>query len=159
MAAEQQSVFLSKFDEAVHLTDVESNSDPEDEPFKSKYKAREIWKQLEDDLKERERALEDSERNDALGMHAALSYMLGCNYVEAEEVGTGEERLVLSLQAIESEKRKPRYCGLAVQVLNMLGVLWSGREDYEKALQYMKVTKNFNNLTVLCMFSTPEILT
>jgi hypothetical protein len=120
----------------MHLTE---KGDPEDEPFKSKYEAREIWKLLEDELKEQEQMLDDTERNEALGMQAALKYLMGCNYVEAEEVGTGEEKLVFALQSAEAEKLNPRYCGLVVKVLNMLGIVWSGREDYEKALQYLKV--------------------
>ena len=139
----RSSVCLPKFDDAMNLSETLSNSDPEDEPFKSKYEARELWKQLEDDLKERERTLDDTERSEALGMHPALKYVLGCNYVEAEEVGTGEEKLVFALQAVEAEKMNPRYCGLTVKVLNMLGILWSGREDYEKALQYLKVTSKY----------------
>ena len=42
MDAETQASIHEKFEKARHLLDVESLKDPEDEPYKSKYAAREL---------------------------------------------------------------------------------------------------------------------
>ena len=59
MDAETQASIHEKFQKAIHLLEVESPKDPEDEPYKSKYAARELFSDVKFQL---ERHIEQSGR-------------------------------------------------------------------------------------------------
>lgn len=132
-----------KYKEARRLTDEESQNDPTNEPFKSKYAARNILSELKAKLESFEtredEPLSDNERSSQLKHRmAVLDYQIGVNYIETEELSTGEEHLLCCLKRLEGDRLNKQCCNLVVNMLNQLGILWSHRGEAEKAKQYLQ---------------------
>lgn len=120
---------------ALKLTDETSKSDPEDDPYKSMYKARELWLILKEKVeKNRNSAVEVS---DWLFLEAAVHLKLGVNYMETEEKPAGETYLKQSISLLESEKTSFKGCNIVQSALNQLGILFTERRNPEKGLEYL----------------------
>ena len=136
------------YKEFTYLNIEESKSDPEDDPYKSKYKAREVLKSLKcklEDLVEDAGITEDE--NDTINvitpfhLLCVLNYELAVNYVECEEVPTGQEYLDKCLQTIKGHELDRFWCTLSITVNNQYGIVWSNRCSYEEAYNYLKVSE------------------
>ncbi|GFR62217.1 KIF1-binding protein homolog [Elysia marginata] len=127
------------YSKAKFLTEVEAKNDPEDEPYRSKYKARELYKELSLKLKDKQGCAEISEpdKQTISYLVLVLDQLLGLNYIECEELSEGEDYLNSCLKTIE-ENEQINAISLHITTLNHLGILWSERRDYEKALQYLQ---------------------
>lgn len=117
-----------KFTSAQNLTLVESRNDPDNEPFRSKYKARELLAEIYCSLKSFEVGEEESgggrppteppvdgQREDGFGEGvggdspaglraarlAAVEYYLGVNHVDTEELSAGQEHLMNCVKLLE----------------------------------------------------------
>ncbi len=121
-----------KFEEARKLNDEESLNDPETDPYKSKYKAREILCELKETVEKYQK--EDPESERCKFLINFINFKLGCNYSETEELASGEEHLRKAEEGLAENKLDKHVCGLYVSILNQLGILWTGRRQYEKAL-------------------------
>lgn len=111
----QMASVEDQYQKALQLSQDESISDPDSEPYKSKYAAREIFEELksrlskqldEDDVEDEESAFVE-EGVDGVGLvrarMAAVVYHLGVIAVETEELSTGEEHLNKALMIIGDE--------------------------------------------------------
>lgn len=125
-----------KYKEARRLSEEESREDPETDPFKSKYTARRILS----DLKVKLTSFVDGDipSEKAKILMAALDYQIGQNYIETEELGTGEEHIKLCIKTLEEYRLDKRSCSIYLHALNELGILWSKRGDSEKALAFLQ---------------------
>ena len=125
-----------KYKEVRRLSEEESREDPETDPFKSKYSARVTLS----DLKAKLSSFQDdgiaSEKVKILT--AALDYQIGQNFIETEELSTGEEHIERCIKALEEHRLDKRCCSICLQALNELAVLWSKRGDSEKALGFLQ---------------------
>lgn len=120
---------------ALKLNDETSKSDPDNDPFQSMYKAREVWLSLKEKVeKNRNNTVEIS---DWIFLEAALHLKLGVNYMETEEQSSGEEHLKQCIGLLESEKTSLKGCNIVQNALNQLGILFSERRDPEKGLEYL----------------------
>lgn len=111
----QMASLEDQYQKAVTLYQDDSSHDPESEPYKSKYAAREIFeelksrlsKQLDEDDVDEESAFSE-EGVDGVGLTrarmAAVIYHLGVIAVETEEFSTGEEHLNKALIIIGDEE-------------------------------------------------------
>lgn len=127
-SAEWRAV-CEKFTNAQNLTEVESRNDPENDPFRSKYKARELLREIYCSLKSFEAGEGeeeggdqqpteqpvDGQRVDGLaqsfsgdspaGLRAAklgaVEYYLGVNHVDTEELSAGQEHLTNCMKLLE----------------------------------------------------------
>ena len=124
------------FSDAVKLTEVDAKSDPETEPYRSLYKARDVWKSLKSKVESLWNA-ESSNPVNTTYLFAALDLKLGLNYIETEEKTTGEEHLKQCLTRLESNKSDTKASGIVQEALNQLGLLYSERRDAEKSLDYL----------------------
>ena len=150
----------AKFKEFIHLNIEESKLDPEDDPFKSKYKARDILKALkckiEDFLEDNDEAIVGEEKNQEIcskeiktvlevispnHLLCVILYELAVNYVECEEVPTGQEYLEKCLLILKDKELKFDWCTLSITVNNQFGILWSNRHSYEEAYNYLKISE------------------
>ncbi len=113
------------FKKALNLSTVESRRDPESEPYKSKYKAREILHELKTSSEQHINECDGDER--WLFFKSALDYHLGVNYMDTEELSTGQEHLYSVVEALESYKLNPRAANIIQCAYNQLGILWTGR--------------------------------
>uniref|UniRef100_T2M835 KIF-binding protein n=1 Tax=Hydra vulgaris TaxID=6087 RepID=T2M835_HYDVU len=140
-----------KFKEAVKINCEPAN---ESEPYFFKYKARGILKTLKEKLEEdfknvynnsniknndsfdcnQKEIIEVLDVNDLL---AELCYELGLNFIECEEVSTGEEYLSKCIEYFETENNF-KLTSLQLAAYNQLGILWSNRSCHDKAFDYLK---------------------
>ena len=125
-----------KLEEARKYDIDDSPHDPENEPFKSKYKAREIWSELA--------AIVEKHRDDDPGnqfwvfLLSALQLQLGANYIECEEASSGDDILKACEKALEPFKLDKYACSLYLNVLTQLGILWCTRRQFQTAQEYLQ---------------------
>ncbi len=136
MAAFEQFVVTEgeeKYQEALHLSTEFSATDPETEPYKSKYKAREILSELKLSAEKHE------DQNDERWkfLMCTLDYLLGVNYVDTDELSAGQDHLCKVTEALDSYKLDQRVCNLLQCVYNQLGILWTGRRQNQKVCTQM----------------------
>nr|XP_020663617.1 KIF1-binding protein [Pogona vitticeps] len=149
-----------KFRSAVNLSYVEAKKDPETEPYRSKYIARELLegiKQLlgseeageaeetpgseeggggeQGDARERQRAVQ----------LAVVEYELGVNHTDTQERSAGEEHLLKCLRLLERHRLSREAVSLYIQAQNNLGILWSERDDIETAQTYLESAEALYN--------------
>ena len=141
------------------LSEVKSKEDPETNPYKSKYEARKIIKDVLADIEEEmnvadldeveleEATLDGNQTNEdstRIGMTgriilAALESELGVNFVETEEVTTGEEHFESSLNYLAGgNPLSPFKVSLLIAIKCQIGIIWSNRSDHNKSLSYFK---------------------
>lgn len=132
MAATQSAEWKAvceKFRLSQELSDVESKKDPENNPFRSKYKARDLLKEIHCSLIKIETGEEGEVHNEAdcesvmdeglenaaagkacvgdspAGLRSArlavLEYHLGVNHIETEELSAGEQHLMTCMKLID----------------------------------------------------------
>ncbi|XP_037072888.1 KIF-binding protein-like [Pollicipes pollicipes] len=137
MDPETQESVRDKLERAIHLLEVVSASDPEDEPYKSKYAAREL---LNDAKFQLERHIEQS---DVIGpashQLAAVLYYLGYIGVETDEPSAGEELLEASLRAAPA--LGPCTVISTLSALNQLGLVWSRRGEHNRSQHYLQTAE------------------
>lgn len=170
MAAHQSSEWRTvceKFRLAQDLSEVESRKDPENNPFRSKYKARDLLKEIHCSLKKiqlEEEGEADSESRQMVdegagnecgkscsgdspaGLGAArlavLQYYLGVNHIETEELSAGEQHLMNCLKLIDKCTTTRENVSLFIQARNQLGILWAGRDEIEKAQGFLEIAES-----------------
>ncbi|KAG7333847.1 hypothetical protein KOW79_002254 [Hemibagrus wyckioides] len=157
-----------KFRQAQDLSEIESRKDPENDPFRSKYKARELLKEIHCTVKNFEvddRENEDRETDGQSGEHGdgeainggvhqvhagdsraglraaklgVIEYYLGVNHIETEELSAGEEYLMTCLKLLDECTVTRENVSLLIQVRNQLGILWAGRDETETAQGFLE---------------------
>ncbi|XP_071787845.1 KIF-binding protein-like [Asterias amurensis] len=159
---------FAKFAEARKLTEEDSKNDPETNPFKSKYAAREIYQELRAKLEHYygintdEQQQQQQQDSDLHLMLASLRYHLGVNYVDTEETSSGEDYLSACRKMLKGLSLDTRAVSLTVKTLNQLGILWSGRRELQKALEFLleaeSVYKKFKHEVGAAPFGINDLL-
>lgn len=124
-----------QFKKANYLSREAAKEDPEDEPYKSFYEARDILSGLRTKISD---FLEnDPNKKDLVLALATLDLYLGCNYTDTDENSTGEEHLSRVLKSLEDMNMEDGAVCIYLHALNHLGVLWSARGRHDKAKEYL----------------------
>ncbi|GAB1606522.1 KIF1-binding protein homolog [Argonauta hians] len=134
-----------EYKKAKHLSEEESKKDLENEPFKSKYKARDILLSLRDKLAT---FLNENSDLHTKILIAGINLQIGTNYLETEELGAGEECLTKIIKDLEEYKLDKSACNIYQEALNNLGILWSHRNEFgfDKAVEYLELSEtHYNN--------------
>uniref|UniRef100_A0A7N8YK08 KIF-binding protein n=1 Tax=Mastacembelus armatus TaxID=205130 RepID=A0A7N8YK08_9TELE len=161
-----------KFINAQNLVEIESRKDPESDPFRSRYKARELLKEIYCSLKNFEATEEenggesgdqrpteqaiDGQREDGFsqgfsgdspaGLQAAklgaVEYYLGVNHIDTEELSAGQEHLMNCIKLLERCRVSPENVSLFIHVRNQLGILWAGRDETETAQEFLETAES-----------------
>ncbi|XP_072534499.1 KIF-binding protein [Salminus brasiliensis] len=160
-----------KFRRANHLSEVESRKDPENDPFRSKYEARELLKEIYCTLKNVDAEESDGEEGETNGQPeqsgseggesgagrtypgdsraglraaklAVIEYHLGVNHTETEELSAGEEHLMNCMALLEKCTVTQENVTLFIQARNQLGILWAGRDETEKAQGFLETAES-----------------
>lgn len=125
------------------LLDEDSKNDPENEPYLSKYKARDILNTMRDTLKN----VSESDTNlDKIKLDAMLGVVLlniGIIDMETEELSASEKVLIDAEDLLIPNALKPEIVTTLINVQNNLGILWSNRDEPEKAKSYLLKAKTF----------------
>ncbi|XP_046663562.1 KIF-binding protein [Homalodisca vitripennis] len=157
-----------KCEKVQNLLEEESKRDPETEPYKSKYAAREILSDMKSCLTN----LKDSVRSsDPLfeeieAMYGSVLLLLGIVALETEELATGEEHLMNCLACMEDQSMHPKKVLIVLRALNQLGLLWSQRSDGTKSHGYLQQAEQLYNdytdqveeqpVDVYALFTSPD---
>ncbi|XP_034044412.1 KIF-binding protein isoform X1 [Thalassophryne amazonica] len=154
LSSSELGAVCEKFSTAQNLTDVESRNDPENDPFRSRYKARELFREIYCSLKSFEpvdgeesvEQLRDLSGDSPDGLRAvrmaAVDYYLGVNHIDTEELSAGEEHLINCLKLLDKCRVSPENVSLFIHVRNQLGILWAGREEMEKAQGFLEMAES-----------------
>ncbi|XP_064418690.1 KIF-binding protein [Latimeria chalumnae] len=154
-----------KYQWAIALSEVESKKDPECEPYRSKYSARELLKEIKKELgqldSEEERQKEagweresgGEEEGESAGCGPAqavlllgvIEYQLGLNHAETEELSAGEEHLLNCIRLLEPHKLSQGCVSVVIQAQNQLGILWAGRAEIEAAQMHLENAEGLYN--------------
>ncbi|KAL8186966.1 UNVERIFIED_CONTAM: hypothetical protein K2H54_025032 [Gekko kuhli] len=143
-----------KFRSAVNVSYVESKNDPETEPYRSKYAARELLEGVKQLLASEEaegapgeggqEGDGEAERLQAV-RRAVVEYELGVNYTDTQECSAGEEHLVKCIKLLERHRLSRECVSLYIQAQNNLGILWSERGDIKTAQTYLESAEALYN--------------
>ncbi|KAJ8013708.1 hypothetical protein DPEC_G00032590 [Dallia pectoralis] len=80
----------------------------------------------------------DSEAGSRAAKLGAVEYYLGVNHVETEELSAGEEHLMNCMKLLQKCCISRDNVSLFIQVRNQLGILWAGRDETEKAQEFLE---------------------
>lgn len=109
-----------KFRSSLSLSNVESKKDPENEPYRSKYGARELLEEIRQLLGSEEAAeAEGAPAGEAAALRAVrlavVEYELGVNHTETEELSAGEEHLLKCTRLLERHRLSRDCVSLYIQ--------------------------------------------
>ncbi|KAL4238818.1 hypothetical protein ACF0H5_003525 [Mactra antiquata] len=125
-----------KLKEARKYVEELSLDDPDDEPYRSLYKGREIYKDVRRTLKRYQDKRQVGEEYPFI--LAVLELKLGENYVSTDEKSAGEEHLQKALEKMEDYKLTKKGMGIYQDAVNQMGILFTGRQKPEEALNYFR---------------------
>lgn len=131
-----------KYSEIRRLIDEESKNDPVTNPHKSKYEARNLLQQLESDFNVNKNEYQNEDSSLSIQLISLIYYDLGVISVDTEETSEGEDYFKKCLDCIGDCGFQPKYCILYMKALNQLGILWSVRNEFKKACEYLKKAEN-----------------
>ncbi|XP_029465015.1 KIF1-binding protein [Rhinatrema bivittatum] len=136
----------NKYQRSVALAEVESKRDPENEPYRSRYRARELLEQLRAELTQEEEVEVSRDNGRALALPRALvEFQLGVNLTETDELSAGEEHLQRVLNSLRHLPPGPENISLILQCQNKLGILWAERGEIQTALLYLEAAEDLYN--------------
>lgn len=135
-----QKTVPDALDEIAKLTAAE---DPEEEPFRSKYKACELIEGL---LRQLEPLSESADEGPAtrgrlLDIGAHLTFKLGSLNVDTEDWARGDEMLTRAKQQLSRDDAGPACLYDLLDVNNTLGILWVNRGEPERAVGFLDAAK------------------
>ncbi len=125
-----------EFDSVMSLIK-ESPNDPESEPYKSLYKARDHLAVMKDKLT-KQCPVEVKETHAYKATFAHLKLQFGLNYVQTEETGRGQECFE---QIVGEFFEMPLAVYPVLNSLNQLGILWANRSEHDQALKLLLQAK------------------
>lgn len=135
--------FKENYGKVRKLLDEDSKNDPENEPYVSKYKAREILNNMRDALTK----VSETEINlEQLKLDAMLGVVLlniGIIDMETEELTASEKVLREAEDLLTPNASKPEIVTTLINIENNLGILWSNRDEPAKAKLFLLKAKTF----------------
>nr|CAH7723830.1 unnamed protein product [Callosobruchus chinensis] len=153
IAKETFSDLQEKYAKVKKLLDEDSKLDPQDEPYLSKYSARQILIGMKASVENLLRQHASTEESD--GFYIKLTAMLGVIYlylgtiaIDTEEISTGEKHLEKCKEIISKYETKAEVTLTTLNMYNQFGIIWSQREPevskvhLEKAEQLYKTVKD-----------------
>uniref|UniRef100_A0A8C2WRN5 KIF-binding protein n=1 Tax=Cyclopterus lumpus TaxID=8103 RepID=A0A8C2WRN5_CYCLU len=141
-SSDEWRAVCDKFTNAQNLTVVESRNDPENDPFRSKYKARELLREIYCTLKSFEGFSGDSPAGLRAAKLGAVEYYLGVNHVDTEELSAGQEHLMNCMKLLERCSVSSENVSLFIHVRNQLGILSAGWDETETAQGFLETAES-----------------
>ncbi|KOB74097.1 Uncharacterized protein OBRU01_09902 [Operophtera brumata] len=119
------------------LLDEDSKNDPENEPYLSKYKAKEILCSMNESLLKNTASGNLFQGNQLEAMLGAVLLNIGIIDMETDELTSSDNVLSEAVTILAAYSSKPEIVITLINVYNNLGILWSNREEPEKAITYL----------------------
>lgn len=133
--------FKENYGKVRKLLDEDSKNDPENEPYLSKYKAKEILSNMHESLTK----LLNSESNmDSVKLQAMQGTVLlniGIINMETEELTASERVLTEAIELLSPNSSKPEIVVTLINIYNNLGILWSTRDEPDQAKGFLLKAK------------------
>uniref|UniRef100_A0A1B6MDG1 KIF-binding protein n=1 Tax=Graphocephala atropunctata TaxID=36148 RepID=A0A1B6MDG1_9HEMI len=157
-----------KCEKVQNLLEGESKRDPETEPYKSVYAAREILSDMKSCLANLKDSIRSSDplHDQIEAMYGGVLLLLGTLALDTEELATGEEHLMNCLSCLEDQAMQPKKVLVVLKALNQLGLLWSQRSDGNKSHGYLQQAEQLYNdytdqvgeqpVDVYALFTVPD---
>ncbi|XP_049868335.1 KIF-binding protein-like [Pectinophora gossypiella] len=134
--------FKENYGKVRRLLDEESKNDPENEPYSSKYKAKEILSNMRDSLKQVMSSDSNLDKVKLDAMYGVILLNIGIIDMETEELTESEKILTEAEELLSPNADKPEAVITLLSVYNNLGILWSTREDPERAKIFLLKAKD-----------------
>lgn len=131
-----------KYEKSTKLIIEESKLDPQNEPYKSHYAARDILLELAQNIKNYvESANDESSPAEVIQnfkfILGHINVDLGRVYNFTEEVTTADKYLNETIESLSEFKLHPSAICAYLNALNENGILWMNRSDTEKAKEFL----------------------
>lgn len=136
------------------LLDDDSKNDPENNPYMSKYKAKTILLNMKDSLLEVSISETDFDKIKLDAMLGTVLVNIGIIDMETEEMTTSEKVLIEAEELLKPNSTKPEIVITLISAYNNLGILWSYREEPDKAKAYLLNAKDLYE-TFKCTLQVP----
>lgn len=133
--------FKENYAKVRKLLDENSKNDPENEPYVSKYRAKNILVGMGDRLKDMLGSLTPLEDITLRAMLSTVLLNIGIIDMETEELTSSEKVLSEAVELLVPNASKPEIIIILITVYNNLGILWSNREEPGKAKTYLLEAK------------------
>lgn len=146
--------FRENYAKVRKLLDEESKNDPENEPYLSKYKAKEILTNMRESITKLKSSETDMDPIKLDAMLGAVLLNIGIVNMETEELTPSEQVLVEAEGILTPNSTKPEVVLTLLNVYNNLGLLWSGRENPLLARNYLLNSKELYE-TFKCTLQMP----
>ncbi|XP_015585623.1 KIF1-binding protein homolog [Cephus cinctus] len=131
--------FQEKYMKVRKLLDEYSKQDPESEPYKSKYSAMEILKEMRTKIVHiLDKNLTKEQEHTITTMLAILWLNLGIVSVDTEDLASGEEQLTNCIDLLNEWELQPECILPILSALNQLGILWSQRDQPTKSKVFLE---------------------
>ncbi|XP_012285625.1 KIF1-binding protein homolog [Orussus abietinus] len=135
-----------KYAEVRRLLDEKSTLDSKNEPYKSKYAAIDILNEMQTRLSALLNSdLTEEQRDLILPMLSTVWLDLSVTSIATEELSVGEKYLMNCLNILKGKENRPDTILQMLGVLNELGVLWSTRNEPEKAKEFFERAEQIYN--------------
>lgn len=121
--------FRENYAKVRKLLDEESKNDPENVPYLSKYKAKEILTNMRDTITIVKNSETDLNPVKCDAMLGAVLLNIGIISMETEEITPSETVLCEAERVLSPNKLEPEIVIILLNVYNNLGILWSNREN------------------------------
>ncbi|XP_055386127.1 KIF-binding protein [Condylostylus longicornis] len=135
-----------QYEKAYKLVDEESENDPPTDPYKSHYAAKEILKEMMNNLKNFMHS--DGDESEQFIFKAILAFIyrdIGRICVFCEEVPAGENYLQQSLELIGENYLKNEMIISYIGASNELGIVWANRNETQRSEQFFTQSENAYN--------------
>lgn len=146
--------FKENYGKVRKLLDEDSKNDPENEPYLSKYKARDILMNMCESLK---KILNSESDVDTIKLHAMLGAVLlniGIVDMETEELTASEKVLTEAVDLLSPNASKPEIVTTLINIYNNIGILWSNRDEPGRAKGFLLQAKELYE-TFKCTLQMP----
>lgn len=128
--------------EYVKLVEEESPRDPDSEPYRSLYLARERLLIIKDKIEGCHGDIKES-KDDYASLCVSVHSLLGSNYFKTDETSSGQREFERVLELAEGVIGRWKVAISMVTALNQLGILWCNRsEEYDKSLELLLKAKS-----------------
>lgn len=133
--------FKENYGKVRKLVDEDSKNDPENEPYLSKYKAKHILSNMRESLSKLLTSKSDIEGCSLYAMLGCVLLNVGVIDMETEELTASEKALSEAVEILSPNASKPEIVITLINVYNNLGILWSNRDEPEKAKTFLNEAK------------------
>ncbi|XP_076274326.1 KIF-binding protein-like [Rhynchophorus ferrugineus] len=135
-----------KYEKVIKLLLEGPKTDPENEPFLSKYSARQILIGMKANIENlmRTHSADTVENTKLTAMYGTVHLYLGMVAIDTEESSSGEKHLEKCKELLEPHENLPEVILIVLNMYNQFGILWSLR-DPEKSKSYLEKAETLYN--------------